>query len=144
MFHSRAYDAQWGCNKCPITLQTNLLIEQRKSQRKHRSQVRCFPKKLFAVLIRLRYQNDHIDASAILNVSKCAKVSKFLSEKCCLQQQPNSICSASEQLERKTRIERYTISSIVNFVLSCLCDIRKFLLSLASLVSIPFRGKVIS
>ena len=44
-------------------------------------------------------------------VSKCAKVSKFLSEKCCLQQQPNSICSASEQLERKTQDRK-----IYNFI----------------------------
>lgn len=62
-------------------------------------------------------------------VSKCAKVSKFLSEKCRLQQHPKSICSESEEGQSTERNhERYTISSIANFVLTCLCDIRKFLL----------------
>lgn len=145
MFHSRAYDAQWGCNKCPITLQTNLLIEQRKSQRKHRSQVRCFPKKLFAVLIRLRYQNDHIDASAILNVSKCAKVSKFLSEKCCLQQQPNSICSASEQLERKTQDRKIYnfIDSKFRFIVSMRYSKISSLSRFSSLHSFPGKGHIV-
>lgn len=144
MFHSRAYDAQWGCNKCPITLQTNLLIEQRKSQRKHHStplfsqktvcsfnssQVPKWPYRRFS----------HIEL--FLNVQRLANF--YLKNAACNSNLTPYVQRLNNWRE-KPRIERYTISSIVNFALSCLCDIRKFLLSLASLLSTPFRGKVIS
>lgn len=120
-------DPQREYNKCPITLQTNLLIEKIHGKKENHKEntlewvegAAPLTNPLFSqkpVLIRWDWLEVSFQVPRI--VPKCAKVSKFLCEKCRLQQHPSVRSLKKDNRREKPRKIHDFIDSKFRFNLS--------------------------